>query len=164
LIASVVLAFAAAARRRDLPAVHRPGRDRRARLAVDPHWRRESLRARLEPAIEQVAAGRIALEKDQVNDAPVIDHLLRLDAALGGREHPHITGACPPSPPARATGRRNAQAPRAVKIIRRGARPTDYIERSPWDGRLHDINEREVQDNKKSGRSHVVADGERPLS
>ena len=53
----------------DLTAADRPDRDRRARLAVDPDRRREAIRARLATGIEEVAAGRLALEVDEVDDA-----------------------------------------------------------------------------------------------
>ena len=70
-----------------LSAADRSDRDRAAGLAVDPNRLREIDRPRLAAGIKQVATGRIALEIDQMEDAVVISHRLRLNPAIGRRNH-----------------------------------------------------------------------------
>src|SRR5262249_45282384 len=83
----------------DLPTADGPDRDRRAGLAVDPDWLGEALRAQLESSVEEVAAGRVSLKVNQVDDALIVDRRLGLNATIGRLDHPHAhahtTGACP---------------------------------------------------------------------
>ena len=60
-----------------------PHRDGAAGLAVDADRRGEGCRAGLVAGVEEVAAGRVALEVDQVDRPLGVDRRLGLDAAVG---------------------------------------------------------------------------------
>src|SRR5205807_3762779 len=78
---------------RDLCTANRPNSHGRVRLGVHLDRLRKVLLAGLTANVENVAAFRVALEIDEVDDAFGIHCRLRLDAAAGSAEQTHLRSA-----------------------------------------------------------------------